>query len=192
MLRSTLYFIIIIAFIYCEPFDGLTLISKENSPAVTQLIDNNENIINEWIHDTGLSSIAYLSPDSTLYVGCKIENPNGPNRNGRFKKMNWEGEVIWDYVIPEELCRPHHDIEIKPNGNILVLCSELRTYEELLEVGMIIDQVPDINVNRGNMDMVVEIEPLENNLVQIWKTKRVFIFSIALIVVGAIVLFNFL
>ena len=176
MSRFSLFFIIILSIIYCESFNGLTLISKEgfepNSPAVTQLIDNNENVINEWIHDTGLSGIAYLSPDSILYVGCKIDNPNGPNRNGRFKKMNWEGEVIWDYVIPEELCRPHHDIEIKPNGNILVLCSELRTYEELLEVGMIIDQVPDINLNRGNMDMVVEIEPLENNLANIvWEWR---------------------
>lgn len=176
MIRFSLFFVIILSTIFCEPFNGLTLISKEgfepNSPALTQLIDNNENVINEWIHDTGLSGIAYLSPDSILYVGCKIDNPNGPNRNGRFKKMNWEGEVIWDYIIPEELCRPHHDIEIKPNGNILVLCSELRTYEELLEVGMIIDQVPDINVNRGNMDMVVEIEPLENNLANIvWEWR---------------------
>tara|TARA_X000000950_G_scaffold288384_1_gene404844 strand:- start:1704 stop:3137 length:1434 start_codon:yes stop_codon:yes gene_type:complete len=176
MIRFSLFFVIILSIIFCEPFNGLTLISKEgfepNSPALTQLIDNNENIINEWIHDTGLSGIAYLSPDSILYVGCKIDNPNGPNRNGRFKKMNWEGEVVWDYIIPEELCRPHHDIEIKPNGNILVLCSELRTYEELLEVGMIIDQVPDINVNRGNMDMVVEIEPLENNLANIvWEWR---------------------
>ena len=103
MLRSTLSLIIILSIVYGEPFNGLTLISKEssslNSPAMTQLIDNNENVINEWIHDTDLSGIAYLSPDSILYVGCKIENPNGPNRNGRFKKMNWEGEIIWDYII---------------------------------------------------------------------------------------------
>ena len=176
MKRLALFFIIILSFIYCEPFNGLTLISKEgsdsNSPAMTQLIDNNENVINEWIHDTGLSGIAYLSSDSILYVGCKIENPNGPNRNGRFKKMNWEGEIIWDYIIPEDICRPHHDIEIKPNGNILVLCSELRTYEELIDSGMIIEQIPNINLNRGNMDMVVEIEPLENNIANIvWEWR---------------------
>ena len=176
VLRLALFFIIILSFIYCEPFNGLTLISKEgsdsNSPAMTQLIDNSENVINEWIHDTALSGIAYLSSDSILYVGCKIENPNGPNRNGRFKKMNWEGEIIWDYIIPEEICRPHHDIEIKPNGNILVLCSEVRTYEELIDSGMIIEQIPNINLNRGNMDMVVEIEPLENNIANIvWEWR---------------------
>ena len=86
--------------------------------------------------------------------------------------MNWGGEIIWDYIIPEEICRPHHDIEIKPNGNILVLCSELRTYEELINSGMIIEQIPNINVNRGNMDMVVEIEPLENNIANIvWEWR---------------------
>ena len=91
MSRFSLFFhIIILSIIYCEPFNGLTLISKEgfepNSPAITQLIDNNENVINEWIHDTGLSGIAYLSPDSILFVGCKIDNPNGPNRMEDLKK----------------------------------------------------------------------------------------------------------
>ncbi len=165
-----------LSLVFSEPFNGLTLVSKESadsySPAITQLIDNNENVINEWIHDTDLSGIAYLSTDSILYVACKINNPNGPNRNGRFKKMNWEGEIIWDYIIPEEICRPHHDIEVKPNGNILSICSELKTYEELINAGMIIDEVPSINVNRGNMDMVIEIEPLENNLANIvWEWR---------------------
>ena len=157
-----------------QPFDGLTLISKEDGdssgPALTQLIDNNENIINEWFHDTDLSGIAYLTSDSLLFVSCKINNPNGPNRNGRFKKMNWEGEIIWDFILSEEICRPHHDIEILPNGNILIICSELKTYEELSNAGMVIEEVPDININRGNMDMVIEIEPLDNDLANIvWK-----------------------
>ena len=157
-----------------EVFDGLTLISNEdnddNELAITQLIDNDENIINEWLHDTYLSGITYLASDSTLFISCKINNPNGPNLNGRFKKMNWEGEVIWEYIIPEELCRPHHDIEILPNGNILAICSEVKTYEELINSGMIIEEEPDINNNRGNMDMIVEIEPVGNNSANIvWK-----------------------
>ena len=83
------------SFILSQPFNGLTLISKEDGDssgtALTQLIDNDENIINEWFHDTDLSGIAYLTSDSILFVSCKINNPNEPNRNGRFKKMNWGG-----------------------------------------------------------------------------------------------------
>ena len=127
MRRSILYLQLFISFIFSEPFNGLTLISKETagpgSPALTQLIDNDGNIINEWVHDTELSAIAYISPDSILFISCKIDNPNGPNRNGRFKKLNWEGEIIWDYIIPDSICRPHHDIEVMPNGNILAICS---------------------------------------------------------------------
>ena len=48
-----------------EPFNGLTLISEESidtsETALTQLIDNDGNIINEWWHDTYLSGIPYLS-----------------------------------------------------------------------------------------------------------------------------------
>jgi len=154
-----------------ELYNGLTLISEEgidsSETALTQLIDNDGNIINEWWHDTFLSGIAYLSPDSTLFVSCKINNPDGPNLNGRFKKMNWEGEIIWEFIIPDEICRPHHDIDILPNGNILIICSEVKTYEELINAGMIIDEEVEINTNRGNLDMIVEIEPLDSNLANI-------------------------
>lgn len=167
-------YIFILCFLNAEVFDGLTLLSdegdEETGTSMTHLIDNDGTVINQWYHDTFLSGIAYLSSDSILYAPCKINNPNGPTPNGRLKKMNWDGDIIWDFVIPQDVCRPHHDIEVMPNGNILVICSELKTYEELLSFGMLIEEEPNINSNRGNLDMVVEIEPINSNQGNIvWK-----------------------
>ena len=67
---------------------------------MTYLVDNNQNLINSWEHDTELAGMTYISPDSILYAPCKISyNQSTPNYNGRFKKMNWDGEVIWDFIL---------------------------------------------------------------------------------------------
>jgi len=167
--------ILVIAGVYSQPFDGLTLLtngSGDSDVTETHLIDNSHSIINSWFHDTNPSSVAYLSPDSILFVACKQNNSgNGPQINGRFKKMDWNGNIVWDYNLSDDLCRPHHDIAVLPNGNILAICSEVKTREELENAGMIIEGDPDINLARGNMDMVIEIEPVgidEANIVWKW------------------------
>jgi len=165
--------ITIILFLYSnillsEPFEGLTLITSmgggqnnNNQPKKSILIDNDQNIINEWEHDTGPKSIAYLTRDSVLYVPCQIssdgDGQGGGSTGGRFKKMSWDGEIVWDYYLPEEICVPHHDIEVLPNGNILAICSETKSLNEALEAG--------IETIDGTMtlDMIVEIEPVGTN-----------------------------
>ena len=76
--------IICISLVFCDPFDGYVLITdmggnsqtSQNEIPQTHLIDNNQNIINSWIHDTGTASVAYLTSDSLLYVPCHISTPN--------------------------------------------------------------------------------------------------------------------
>ena len=158
---------ILLSYLLSEPFDGLTLITSMGGGGqggggvkYSHLIDNEQNIINSWTHTTAPASIAYLFPDSILYVPCKISQGGGqgggPN-GGRFKKMDWEGNVIWDYTLSSEICIPHHDIAVLPNGNILSICSETKTQEEAIDSGI-------LNLNGSmTLDMIVEIRPEENN-----------------------------
>ena len=147
-------------------FEGLTLITTTNKNGglgnvdYTHLIDNEGNIVNEWIHDTNPASIAYLSRDSILFVPCAIELENRAPSGGRFKKMNWDGDIIWDYNLPDSICIPHHDIEVMPNGNILAICSEQKSNEEVVSKG----RANTSNDELGMVfDMIVEIHPEENN-----------------------------
>jgi len=171
--------LIFLSVIYLDPFDGYTLITPFDivieddvggpGSYASILIDNDENIINTWEHDTRVSSIAYLMPDSTLYVPCKRTSGGGGQgggpAGGRFKKMTWDGDIIWDYYLPIDICNPHHDIAVLPNGNILAICNETKTQQEALDLGIVsIDGLM-------TLDMIVEIEPVgidDANIVWEW------------------------
>ena len=154
--------------IVCEPFDGLTLITSmtggDNS-SETYLIDNEENIINYWSHQSSSASIGYLTKDSILYLPTKSGGggDTGP-AGGLFQKIDWDGNIIWEWEMPTEICNPHHDITILPNGNILAICEEYKSNQDLLDAG--IEGATGIM----KIDMIVEIQPLQNNEAEIvWK-----------------------
>ena len=156
---STIFFLL--STLSSDSFEGLTLITSigggTDELKYSHLIDNDQNIINSWTHDTPVSSTAYLMPDSILYVPCKI-NQGGPQTPaGRFKKVDWDGNIIWDYTLPQDICVPHHDIAVLPNGNILSICSETKTQQEAEAFGI-------LNINGSmTLDMIVEIRPEDNN-----------------------------
>ena len=137
-------FLILIFFqiLLSNPFDGLTLITTiggTQNTSNTMLIDNEENIINLWEHSNGTASVGYLTKDSVLYLPGKISgNPGGGTdgpQSGLFKKIDWNNNLIWEWPMPEEICEANHDIAILQNGNILAICSEVRSQEEAINAG---------------------------------------------------------
>ena len=166
-------FLIVLAFILATPFDGLALITTiggQQNTSNTYLIDNDENIINFWSHSNGTASVGYLTRDSILFLpGKTIEDPDGivgAPQGGLFKKIDWNNNIIWEWQMPDEVCEPHHDIALLPNGNFLVICEETKTQQEALNAG-----VEGIN---GPMilDMVVEVQPIGNdNAAIVWEWR---------------------
>ena len=94
-----------LSILYGIPYDGLTLITDigqagqgggGNEQYETQLIDNQLNVRNSWFYDTGPASIAYLTPDSILFLPCKVNQNQGAGPNGgRFKK----NRLGWKYYL---------------------------------------------------------------------------------------------
>jgi len=155
---------ILLQIVLAEPFEGLTLITSmgggQNS-SDTYLIDNDENVINSWSHSTGSASVGYLSRDSILFLPSKLGgNGDGP-AGGLFKKVDWDGNILWEWLMPVEICVPHHDITVLPNGHILAICEETKTEQEAQNAGL-----EGIN-GPMTLDMVVEIQPLDNNQAEI-------------------------
>ena len=165
-----IFFYFIIFFfhiILCEPFEGLTLITGmsggENS-SQTHLIDNDENIINYWSHPASSASVGYLTKDSILYLPTRSGGGNGGPAGGLFQKIDWYGNILWEWAMPTEICNPHHDITILPNGNILAICEEYKSNQELLDAGL------EGAIGLMKIDMIVEIQPMPNNNAEIvWK-----------------------
>jgi len=141
-----IYLILIFNLVYAEISEGYTLFSPlpNQAPAndyKTYLIDNNEDIINQWNHDCKPVTISYLLPDSSLLIPCTQNEVEGLGGNslsgGRILNLSWDGEILWDDIFVQDNFQPHHDVEPLPNGNVLFISYERKTYEEAISMGRI-------------------------------------------------------
>ena len=66
----------------------------------TYLISEHNNILHLWNHDCSISSTPYLTNDNILVRPCEVEFPSIdlPGRGGRIQKINWLGEILWDFI----------------------------------------------------------------------------------------------
>ena len=147
--------------------DGMILISSSDSDQniFTSLVTNDYQIHHTWYHPSYVHSTAYLGQDRTLIVPLIISDPIMPIPSwagGRFQKLDWEENVIWDFYYYDTLYNPHHDIEPLPNGNILVICWEVKSQNEAINKGK-------ININSEIWPtMIVELEPPNGEVVWEW------------------------
>ena len=137
---------ILFSLLYCDISDGYTLFSPlpDQAPSngySTYLIDNSENIVNTWTHDCKPVTISYLLPDSSIVIPCTQDEVNGlggqGQSGGRILKLSWDGDTLWDDIFVEDNYEPHHDIEPLPNGNILFITYERKTFTEAALLGRV-------------------------------------------------------
>ena len=146
-----------------DVYEGYTLITNiGGAPGIefkSDLINNNYEIINSWDHTDRPFGIAYLSSDSILTVGYKGDFGN--NILPRIIQFDWWNSMIVDIELNVENFEPHHDIELMPNGNILLIGWETKSPEETLQAGKI-DNSQDFKP-----DKIIEIEIINNNSFEI-------------------------
>ena len=120
-----------------SPFNGVTLYSASNGPDSnrTVLINNDGDLLNEWVGAERIASTAYLLPGGELLRPCKASSQNGPALGGRIQKFSYEGEVLWDYTWGDANNQPHHDICPMPNGNVLIVAWDKKTQAEGIAAG---------------------------------------------------------
>jgi hypothetical protein len=104
----------------------------------TYLIDNNGLLVNSWQSQYEPGNMCYLLESGDLLRGA---NPggfgsfNGPGGAGMAQRFDWDGNLLWEFLYSDEQVRHHHDLEPLPNGNVLMVAWELRTYEQSIEAG---------------------------------------------------------
>ena len=106
---------------------------------MTRLIDNNFNVISDWETDYYVASTPYILPDASVLIPYRAFHIpwGGGAMNGRISRFNFWGELLWDYVVDIENISPHHDIEPLPNGNILLLSWEKKSYNDAIQMGKV-------------------------------------------------------
>lgn len=111
---------------FAQQWGDYTLYSIQNSTN-TQLLDTNRNVVKTWTHTgkkTGYSS--YLMPGGYLWktISRTGNSFTGGPICGEVLKMDWAGNILWDYVYSTTDYCTHHDFCPLPNGNVLLIAYE--------------------------------------------------------------------
>lgn len=117
-------------------YQGYTLFSPVTSQK-TYLIDNDGQVVNEWssLYPPG-QAFMLLNDGNLLRTGLPfVPEMGGGGAGGIVEKFTWSGELLWRYSHFSTTFRAHHDVEILPNGNILLLVWESHTRQEAFARG---------------------------------------------------------
>lgn len=139
--------------------DGYTLIAPLTSKN-TYLIDMEGFIVNRWMSDYTPNNSVYLLEDGSLLrtekIGGNTIFSGDRGHGGRIAKYSFDGDLKWAWNYSTEDYCQHHDVELLPNGNILVIAWEVKNGQEAVEMG----KKPE-NVNPKGVwpDHIIEVEP---------------------------------
>ena len=170
-------FIVYISFIFLLPsalfgegFPGLVLFSQSQGqgPSKTVLLNNFEQNVKIWNHSESAIGVPHLNTDGSIILQLKSSdhyfgNTRGPI-GGIFKKLDYTGELKWEFNFFNENFHTHHDFEILPNGNILTIGWEKKSYSEGINAGR-------ISIESEIWPLVIhEIKPpIDGDIEIVWK-----------------------
>lgn len=165
MKKSILYKTVILLAIICvtfiakaQQYNGYTLVSVKGATSAT-LLDTNSAVYHTWtdatLKKTGYSS--YVTPGGFLWRAIATTPAptafvGGPIC-GEVQKLDYNGNVVWDFVYSTASYVTHHDICPMPNGNVLLIAYESKTSTQVSAAGC--------STYAGTMwpDKIVEVQP---------------------------------
>jgi len=147
---------------------GYTLFTPEAYPHI-YLIDNNGELVHKWTQNTATAEGYYLAPNGHIIHAAQTGDPwfPVPGSGGKLQDVDWDDNVVWEWVYSDSTHRLHHDIEVLPNGNILSLAFEYKDMAECLAAGRDPALLPD-----GDLfpDHVIEVRPVgADSAVIVWE-----------------------
>ncbi len=141
-----------------ENVEGFILFAPM-SHKITYLIDRNGALINAWTSEWVPGLTAYLGEDGSLYRAGRVTDAthiNSGGAGGVIERFNWNGELIWQFRYADRQVRQHHDFELMPNGNVLLIAWEEKTKVEAILEGR---DPASMGADKLWPDHLVEIKP---------------------------------
>ena len=157
--------LLILSFLFSQELsEGLVLFTPynlEDSTITTYLTDEHFNEIQTWSNGYRVSpaSMPYLNQDSTIWYPSRVSHPTMESGGvgGRIQHLDWNNNVIWEYIISNDSLQHHHDIEPMPNGNILVIAWNKKYLEEAQNMGR---QVIESPLQQMWSESIFELQPI--------------------------------
>ncbi|MEZ5042557.1 MAG: aryl-sulfate sulfotransferase [Saprospiraceae bacterium] len=149
--------------------DGYVLFAPVSNTN-TYLIDKCGNEVHRWPSEYRPGQSVYLLPDGHLLRTGNTSNSafNSGGRGGIIEKIDWEGNVVWHYLVSDDQQCQHHDIRPLSNGNILVIAWEVRSAEEALAAGRTPNNVGPVLWG----EKIIELAPMgTNEAITVWEWR---------------------
>jgi len=141
-------------------YDGYVLVNDARNNSVF-LMNKDAEIFLDWNLNGGdLGNDCFLQNDGMLLSMIESDDPKIliGGFGGRIQLLDKDGGVNWDFIYSTNDKIIHHDAEMLPNGNILIMTWERKSNEQAIENGYKLDVelFPDgiIEVN-PNTDQIV-------------------------------------
>ncbi|MCH2111382.1 MAG: aryl-sulfate sulfotransferase [Planctomycetes bacterium] len=147
--------------------EGFTLYAPLRS-SLTYLVDEQGEVVHQWKGDAQPGNEARILADGRLLRCAREQHEKfrGGGQGGRVEILNPDSSISWSWKLPEGSF-PHHDVEVMPNGNLLILAWEARSLEEAEALG----REPG-SVSRDGIwpDCLFEVQPVGKDEAKIvWK-----------------------
>jgi hypothetical protein len=116
-------------------FDGQILFSPVDSTN-TYLIDSSGTVTHSWSHDFLPGQAVRWLGDGTLLRSIRTVGLGyGGGAGGGIQIVQWDGTIEWDFRYDSDGNLSHHDVLPLPNGNILRIAWETKSYDEAIAAG---------------------------------------------------------
>lgn len=117
--------------------DGYTLLCPLMSLR-TVLLDMDGEIVHEWKSALPPGNSVYLQDNGNILRAARIEDGGifeGGGIGGMVQEYTWDGELVWEFSLADKWRHHHHDIEPLPNGNVLLIVWERKSYDKAIFAG---------------------------------------------------------
>ncbi len=104
----------------------------------TFLMQNDGQIVHEWKNSIySDAQTCYLMENGNIARTSLVASSSFPagGYQGRVEIFDWDDNLEWQFEYSTTQYCSHHDIDILPNGNILMIAWELKSYNEAINMG---------------------------------------------------------
>ena len=133
----------------------------------TYLINKNGNVEHTWESSYLPGQSVYMLENGNILRTAKIVTVWPGGAGGGLQEIAWNGDIIWYFTYYNDNHLSHHDIEILPSGNILMIAWEYKTPAQAIAVG----RNPNNIGSTFMVDHVIEVKktgPTSGEIVWEW------------------------
>jgi PKD repeat protein len=121
-----------------KAFAGYTLFAPKQLKG-TYLINNEGRVVHSWTKSAWTpGQTVYLLENGNLLHTCASRTgalSSGGGEGGRIELYDWDDNLLWSYDLNNDTQRQHHDAKMLPNGNVVMLAVEKKTYQDCVDAG---------------------------------------------------------